>query len=91
MSKLQALLAQHPEEKEEFDVIVDILNTGSIEQIKMLLDYIAELEDMIEQGTSREEMLQAIDWHNHYTEQMQYQGLLEEDETWWESVIEGQL
>ena len=31
MSKLQALLAQHPEEKEEFDVIVDILNTGSIE------------------------------------------------------------
>jgi hypothetical protein len=31
MSKLQALLAQHLEEKEEFDLIVDLLNTGSNE------------------------------------------------------------
>lgn len=91
MSKLQALLAQYPEEKEEFDLIIDILNTGGVEQIKELLDYIAELETMIEEDINREEMLQVIDCHNHYTEQMQYQGLLQEDETWWENVKEGWL
>lgn len=91
MSKLMKLLEKFPEEKEEFDTIVDILNTGSVGQIRELLDYIVELETMIEEDISREEMLQVIDCYNHYTEQMQYQGLLQKDETWWEGVKEGWL
>jgi hypothetical protein len=31
MNKLMELLAEHPEEKEEFDTIIELLNIGSTE------------------------------------------------------------
>lgn len=87
MSKLQALLAQHPEEKKEFDLIVDMLNAGSNEQIKMWIEYANVLEEMIEAKESREEMLKAIDDFNCLTEQLRAGGYLDEDTEWWETVL----
>ena len=87
MSKLQALLAQHPEEKEEFDLIIDVLNTGSNEQIKMWIEYANVLEEMIEANESREEMLKIIDDFNCLTEQLRADGHLDEDTEWWETVL----
>lgn len=87
MSKLQALLAQHPEEKEEFDLIIDVLNTGSNEQIKMWIEYANVLEEMIEAKESREELLKVIDNFNHLTEQLRIDGHLDEDTEWWETVL----
>ena len=87
MSKLQALLAQHPEEKEEFDLIIEVLNTGSIEQIKMWIEYANVWEEMIESNESREEMLKIIDDFNCLTEQLRADGHLDEDTEWWETVL----
>ena len=87
MSKLQALLAQYPEEKEEFDLIIDMLNAGSVEQIKMWIEYVNVLEEMIEANESREEMLKIIDDFNCLTEQLRANGYLDEDTEWWETVL----
>lgn len=87
MSKLQALLAQHPEEKEEFDLIVDILNMGSNEQIKMWIEYANVLEEMIEANETREEILKVIDDFNCLTEHLRADGHLDEDTEWWETVL----
>lgn len=87
MSKLMALLGQYPEEKEEFDLIVDLLNKGSNEQIKMWIEYANELEEMIESNESREEMLKAIDNFNCLTESLRISGYLDEDTEWWETVV----
>ena len=87
MSKLQALLAQYPEEKEEFDLIVDMLNAGSVEQIKMWIEYANVLEEMIEANESREEMLKIIDDFNCLTERLRADGYLDEDTEWWETVL----
>lgn len=87
MDELKRLLQENPKAKEEFDNIIEILNMGSIEQIKMWIEYANELEEMIEANVSRKDMLQTIDNFNHLTEQMRYSGSLKEDETWWESVL----
>ena len=87
MDELKRVLEENPKAKEEFDNIIEILNTGSIGQIKMWIEYANELEEMIEENVSREDMLQTIDNFNHLTEQMQHRGLLKENETWWESVL----
>lgn len=82
MNKLMELLAQHPEEKEEFDTIIKILNTGSVEQIKMWMRHAERLEDMIEEKVDRVEILEYIDEFNHWTEMMRYDGTLPEGVTW---------
>ena len=87
MSKLMELLERHPEEKEEFETIVDILNIGSNEQIKMWIEYANELEEMIEANESREEILKVIDNFNCLTEQLRADGRLDEDTEWWETVL----
>lgn len=87
MSKLMALLKKYPEEKEEFDLIIDVLNTGSNEQIKMWIEYANVLEEMIEAKESREELLKVIDNFNHLTEQLRIGGHLDEDTEWWETVL----
>ena len=81
MSKLMELLEKHPEEKEEFDTIIEVLNVGSSEQIKMWIEYVNDLEKMIE------EMLERIDKFYCLTEQLRADGLLDEDTEWWETVI----
>ena len=86
MNKLMELLAQHPEEKEEFDTIIEILNTGSNGQIKMWMHYAESLEDMIEQKVDRVEMLEYIDQFNHWTELMHGDGTLPEGVTWVDMV-----
>lgn len=82
MNKLMELLAQHPEEKEEFDTIIELLNTGSVEQIKMWMRHAERLEDMIEEKVDRVEMLEYIDEFNHWTELMHSDGTLPEGVTW---------
>lgn len=87
MSKLQELLAQHPEEKEEFDFIFQNLNEFSTNEIKRLLEYIAVLEEMIEKKEDRAEILQTIDAYNGWTKWMRADGYLDEDTEWWETVL----
>ena len=87
MSKLMELLEKHPEEKEEFDTIIEVLNVGSNEQIKMWIEYANELEEMIEANESREEMLKRIDSFNCLTESLRASGYLDEDTQWWETVV----
>lgn len=86
MNKLMELLAEHPEEKEEFDTIIELLNTGSIGQIKMWMHHAENLEEMIEQKVDRVEMLEYIDEFNHWTEMMQWDGTLPEGVTWVDTV-----
>lgn len=86
MNKLMELLAQHPEEKEEFDTIIEVLNIGSTEQIKMWMKHAERLEDMIEEKIDRVEMLEYIDWFNHWTEMMHMDGTLPENVTWVDTV-----
>lgn len=86
MNKLMELLAEHPEEKEEFDIIVELLNIGSVEQIKMWMHHAERLEEMIEQKVDRVEMLEYIDEFNHWTELMRYDGTLPEGVTWVDTV-----
>ena len=74
MSKLMELLEKHPEEKEEFDTIIEVLNVGSNEEIKMWIGYANELEEMVESNESREEMLKRIDRFNCLTEQLRARG-----------------
>lgn len=87
MSKLMELLEKHPEEKEEFDTIIEVLNVGSNEQIKMWIEYVNDLEKMIEEKASIEEMLERIDKFYCLTEQLRADGLLDEDTEWWETVV----
>lgn len=86
MNKLMELLAQHPEEKEEFDTIIELLNTGSVEQIKMWMKHAERLEAMIEQKVDRVEILEYIDEFNHWTEMMWHDGTLPEGITWVDRV-----
>ena len=87
MKKLKELLEKYPEAKEEFDTIIEVLNVGSNEQIKMWIEYANELEEMIEANESREEMLKRIDRFNCLTEQLRASGHLDEDTEWWETVL----
>lgn len=87
MSKLMELLEKHSEEKEEFDTIIEVLNVGSSEQIKMWIEYVNDLERMIEEKASIEEMLERIDSFYCLTEQLRADGLLDEDTEWWETVV----
>ena len=86
MNKLMELLAEHPEEKEEFDTIIELLNIGSVEQIKMWMNHVERLEEMIEQKVDRVEILEYIDEFNHWTEMMQWDGTLPEGVTWVDTV-----
>lgn len=86
MNKLMELLARHPEEKEEFDTIIELLNIGSVEQIKMWMRHAERLEDMIEEKVDRVEMLEYIDEFNHWTEMMQWDGTLPDGVTWVDTV-----
>lgn len=87
MSKLMELLEKHPEEKEEFDTIIEVLNAGSNEEIKMWIEYANDLEKMIEEKASIEKMLERIDKFYCLTEQLRADGLLDEDTEWWETVV----
>ena len=80
---LAELLEQYPEAKEQFDMLQEF----SVSEIKRLLQYIAVLEDMIEDNTERAEMLQVIDDHNGWTMWMRADGYLDEDTEWWETVL----
>lgn len=85
---LKELLEQNPEAKKEYELQIKGLEQLGIALIREQANYISSLEEMIEENVCREEILQTIDFHNHYTERMQYEGLLEQDETWWEQVME---
>ena len=87
MSKLMELLEKYPEEKEEFDTIIEVLNVSSSEQIKMWIEYVNDLEKMIEEKASIEEMLERIDKFYCLTEQLRADGHLDEDTEWWETVV----
>ena len=87
MEKLKKLLEQHPEAKEEFDTIIEVLNKSNTEHLKMWIGYANELEEMIEANESREEMLKRIDSFYCLTEQLRADGLLDEDTGWWETVV----
>ena len=91
MDELKRLLDENPKAKEEFDNIVTTLSDGATGQIKRLLDHINTLEDMIEYNDSREEMLKKIDSFNGWTAWFRADGILEEEETWWENALEGRL
>ena len=88
---LQKLLEQYPEAKEEFDNIITALSDGASGEIKRLLDHINTLEDMIEHNDGREDMLKEIDSFNGWTMWFRADGILEEEETWWENALEGYL
>ena len=87
MSKLQELLAQHPEEKEEFELVLQNLSEFGANEIERLLEYIVVLEEMIENKEDRAEILQIIDEHNGWTEQMKADGFLDSDTEWWETIL----
>lgn len=91
MDELKKLLEKNPKAKEEFDNIVTTLSDRATGQIKRLLGYIGTLEDMIEHNDSREEMLKKIDSFNGWTVWFREDGILEEEETWWENALEGYL
>ena len=91
MEELNKLLEENPKAKEEFDTIIEVLNLGTIGEIKRLLNYIEVLEDMIEANEDRSELLHTIDEHNCWTQWMRADGLLRKDETWWENVLEGTM
>lgn len=91
MDELKRVLEENPKAKEEFDTIIEVLNAGATGEIKRLLEYIEELEEMIEQQEDRATILQRIDEHNGWTMWMHADGLLKEDETWWEGMLEGWL
>jgi hypothetical protein len=86
MSELERLLKENPEAKEEFDSIIEMLNLGSTEQIKMWINYAERLEDMIENKVDRIAMLEEIDRFNQYTERMHADGILPEYLTWVDRV-----
>ena len=87
MNELKKILAENPQAKEEFENIVEVLNLGATGEIKRLVRHIEQLEEMIEEGESREEMLKVIDNFNGWTQWMRADGLLEEDETWVDRVL----
>ena len=91
MNELKKILEENPRAKEEFDNVIEVLNDGAVGEIKRLLDHIHALEDMIEHNDNREEMLKEIDNFNGWTMWFRADGILEEDETWWENVLEGCL
>ena len=88
MNELKKMLAENAQAKEEFENIIEVLNLGATGEIKRLLRHIEQLEEMIENGESREEILKVIDAFNGWTQWMRADGLLKEDETWWESIVE---
>lgn len=72
----------------ELENMVEVLSLCATREIDRLACHIEQLERMIEKGESREEMLKVIDEFNGWTLWMRADGLLEDDETWWEDVLE---
>ena len=81
---LQELLEKYPEAKKEYEVQMECLSNAGVAVIEEQARWIEKLEDMIINGDSRKEMLMEIDSRYWYTIRMQDEGLLNEDEYWYD-------
>lgn len=84
---LQELLEQHPEAKEEYKVQLECLSHAGLAVIEEQAKWIEKLENMIIMDDSRKEMLIEIDLRYWYTIRMQDEGLLTEDEHWYDQYL----
>ena len=84
---LKELLEQYPEAKKEYETQIECLSNAGMVIIEEQAKWIEKLEDMIIGGDSRKEMLIEIDDRYWYTIRMQDEGLLNEDENWYDDYL----
>lgn len=87
---LKELLEQHPEAKKEYETQIECLNHAGVVIIEEQAKWIEKLEDMIIMEASREVMLMEIDNRYWYTIRMQEEGLLRDNENWYDQYLERQ-
>ena len=81
--KLHQLMEQDPEIRKEVRELVEINNIPW----KDMASYLKRLEDMIEHNASRRELLEVIDNHYGLTMWFRADGLIEEDEHWYDDFL----
>ena len=87
---LKELLEQYPEAKKEYEIQLECLSHAGMVLIEEQAKWIEKLEDMIINGDSREEMLMEIDNRYWYTIRMQDEGLLKDNENWYDQYLDEQ-
>lgn len=70
MSELMKVLRENPKAMEEYKTQMKLMERLVEITVKCELEYRARLEELIENGESREEMLKLIDEHYKLTEQI---------------------
>lgn len=85
MSELMRVLRENPETMKEYKAQMKLMERMVEVATKYELEYRDKLEELIENGGSREEMLRLMDEHYKLTEQMDMEV---DEETWWEMVMD---
>lgn len=85
MSELMRVLRENPKAMEEYKEQMKLMERMVEVATKYELEYRDKLEELIENGGSRQEMLKLMDEHYKLTEQMNME---EDEEAWWEMVMD---
>lgn len=85
--RLDELLAQNPEAKEDYELQISCLNKLGVNIIEEQNRYIDRLEALIIENADRVELLKVIDDRYWYTARLQECGELEEDEHWYDQYL----